>query len=277
FCRSLLVGGLPMYFATFLLKNLLRRKVRSGLTALGVAVAIGAMIALLGITDSFTRAVAGSFARRGVDIVVTQKGVPNQLSSDLDERLADRIRAIPGVRDAAPGMVELVEMKRGKNSFSTLINGWQPDSFNFDDITITQGRPFKKGERRVVLLGTTLAENLGKGVGDTVEVQEEPFRVIGVYESRNHFEQGGLIAPLKDLQELMARKGSVTGFAIVLEHPVTREKVEAVREQIANLRDEQGRPLRLSVQSSEEYVQTAPHLRLSHAMAWLTSAVAVVI
>src|SRR5690349_4525381 len=87
---------LPSAFITFLLKNLLRRKARSVLTAGGVAVAVGAMVALLGVTDGFERSVAGAFQRRGVDLVVTAAGVINQLSSDLDEGVVERVRKMPG-------------------------------------------------------------------------------------------------------------------------------------------------------------------------------------
>ena len=266
-----------MYFFTFLLKNLLRRKVRSGLTVAGVAVAIGAMVALLGITDGFERAVAGSFLRRGVDVVVTQKGMPNQLSSDLDERLAERILAIPGVEAVSPDLVELVEIKRGQDSISVLVNAWKPDSFNFDDLDLVEGHRLHAGQRRVVLLGSNLAESLGKHPGDTVELQGEPFRVVGVYRSPNHLENGGLIAPLAEMQELMARKGSVTGFAVVLRHPVSDEQVRRVCAEIESLREERGQAPRLLAQPTAEYIRTAPHLQISHAMAWLTSAVALVI
>src|SRR5437764_991376 len=146
-----------MYFVTFLLKNLLRRKARSVLTAGGVAVAVGAMVALLGITDSFERSVGRAFERRGVDLVVTAAGV---------------------------------------------------------------------------------------------------------------------ILPLHQLQRLMAREGRITGFSVVLERQGAAE-VQRVREEIESLRDGRGRPLRLSAQPTAEYLRTAPHLRTAHAMAWLTSAVAV--
>ena len=42
----------PMYFATFILKNLTRRPTRTALTVLGLAVAVGSMIALLGISHN---------------------------------------------------------------------------------------------------------------------------------------------------------------------------------------------------------------------------------
>ena len=59
-----------MYFVAFIAKNLTRRPVRSALTVLGLAVAVGSMIALLGITTNFRSSLQDTFARRRVDLVV---------------------------------------------------------------------------------------------------------------------------------------------------------------------------------------------------------------
>ena len=42
-----------MHFLDFVLRNILRRKVRSALTGVGVAVAIAAVVALTGISSGF--------------------------------------------------------------------------------------------------------------------------------------------------------------------------------------------------------------------------------
>jgi putative ABC transport system permease protein len=267
-----------MYFVTFLLKNLLRRKARSVLTAGGVAVAVGAMVALLGITDGFERSVARAFERRGVDLVVTAQGVINQLSSDLDDSIPDRVRKLPGVRAVIPSLVELVEVQRsGGSSISGFVQGWPPDSYIFRTLKVVAGRPFHGREHKVALLGARAAENLRKQVGDSVEIQGESFRVVGVFESPDDFENGGVILPLHQLQRLMAREGRITGFSVVLDRQGDSAEAQRVREEIEALRDGRGRPLRLSAQPTAEYLRTAPHLRTAHAMAWLTSAVAVII
>src|SRR6266702_652080 len=86
-----------MYFVSLILKNLTRRPIRTALTVLGLAVAVGSMIALLGISHNVEVTVAEGFERRGVDLVVIQGGVPNQLDSDLDEKLVNKVRQIPGI------------------------------------------------------------------------------------------------------------------------------------------------------------------------------------
>src|SRR5687767_102712 len=102
-----------MHFLAFIVKNLTRRPVRSALTVLGLAVAVGTMIALRGISHNVETSIAGAYEQRGVDLVVFQRGVTDQLTSDLDQGLVDRVRAIPGVTGADAAMVELVEVPRG--------------------------------------------------------------------------------------------------------------------------------------------------------------------
>jgi putative ABC transport system permease protein len=266
-----------MRFVTFLWKNLFRRKVRSMLTCFGVAVAVGTMVALLGIADGFERSAEEAFTKRGVDLVVMAEGKSDPLNSDIDQRVGDRIRQLPGVKAVAPGLVELVEYKLRTTAHSAMVNGWELDSFLFDDLRVLQGRRLQPQDHRALMLGENLAQNIHKNVGDTIEIQGDNFRVVGIYQSFSVYENGAAVLRLDELQDLMARKQHVTGFSVVLEKSGHGPSVETVRDEIKNLRDEKGRPLRLSAMTTIDYVNNFMYLRLARAMAWLTSAIAVVI
>jgi putative ABC transport system permease protein len=267
-----------MGFLSFLLKNLFRRKVRSALTSLGIAVAVGTMVALMGIADGLERSSVQSFSGRGVDLVVVAAGVPDQLNSDLDERLGEQIQHLPGVKKVTSGLLELVELQKGNNVMNVLIQGWKPDSFNFDDLEILSGRRLQASDHRAAMLGATLAKNLNKQVGGEVTIQGEEFKVIGTYQSFSVFDNGSAVVDLAELQALMARKNSVTGFSVILDHaPGRGADIEAVREQIKELKDERGRPAGLSALPTQEYVSSSMHIRVVHAMAWIVTAIAVII
>jgi putative ABC transport system permease protein len=291
-----------MYFCTFLIKNLVRRKVRSGLTAVAVAVAVGTLVALLGMSYNFERKTVEAFSKRGTALVVLAGNTPNQLNSDVPASVGDQIRRLDGVRLVTPGLLELVEFTRGSSSIVALINGWEPDTPFFKDLKVIDGRKMQRDDRRKVMLGEQLAGNLGKKVGDTIEVQGEKFEVVGIFESFTHFESGGALFLLPELQELMGRRDHVTGFSVALEDTDSPEQLmESVRKQIAGLRDErardatlfvtggaacrpvedapglEGKPLGLSAQPVEEYVTRSLHVRLTKAMAWLTSVIAGII
>src|SRR5262249_40250948 len=180
-----------MYFATFLLKNLVRRKARSLLTILGIAVAIGTVVTLRGVSYGFERSFRANFERRGIDLVVVAAGIPDQLRSNLDEDIGPRIERIEGVRRGSSGLLELVDIDRGDSIISILVNGWRPGSAQLAELAIVSGRAMRPEDSRALMLGVTLAENLKKGVGDSVTMQGERFDVVGVYRSFDIFENGG--------------------------------------------------------------------------------------
>jgi putative ABC transport system permease protein len=267
-----------MRFLSIVLKNLLRRKVRSSLTVVSVAVAVGTMVALVSLSYGFEKSFLHAFQLRGVDLVVVEKGVPDQLRSDLDERVGDRIRQLPGVVGVAPGLVDFISIPRGNSELSVFVHGWEPDSFLFRDLQFLSGRQLRAGDTRKADLGVNLAESLKKKVGDTVQIQGEDFEVVGVYKSTIVYEDGAVAIPLREMQALMLRQGRATGFSIILDHgPGREERVEAVRDQILALQDERGRPLRVSVKATPEYVRGLTYIQMAHAMAWVTSAIALVI
>lgn len=269
-----------MYFLTFVLKNLTRRPVRTILTVLGLAVAVGSMIALLGIGHNVSTSVADSFERRGVDLVVMEKGKPNQTDSDLDEKLLDRVRALDGVEQVDAALAILLDLTRpGGSTIPALCFGWPPENFGYNDLKLIEGRQLRSGDRHKAMLGVTLAGHLKKGVGDTILLQGEPFEVVGVFESFTVYENGAVLISLADAQELEGRQGRISGFSVRVKRTGgdPDAEIDAVRQRIEALTDEQGRPARLSAQSVRDYVQTMLYIRIVRAMVWMVSVIAVVI
>src|SRR5262249_7196891 len=140
-----------------------------------------------------------AFSKRGTALVVLAGNTPNQLNSDIPMSVADQIRRIPGVRLVTPGLLELVEFAKGSSSIVALINGWEADTPYFNDLKVLEGRKLQRDDRRKVMLGEQMAGNIGKKVGDTIEVQGEKFEVVGIFESFTHFESGGALFLLPEL------------------------------------------------------------------------------
>jgi putative ABC transport system permease protein len=267
-----------MYFITFLFKNLLRRKTRTLLTSCGVAVAVGTTVALLGLSDSFERGTLSSLQARGIDVVVIEKGVLDQLSSDIPTAAADKIRALPGIREAEPALVELVGYEtQGGNIINVLLQGWRPKTFPFNDFEMIEGRTLEPDDDKAILLGITLAENVKKHAGDTMVVNDVELKVVGVYKSFTVFESGGAVVPIRTLQEMSFRPDSITGISVVLEKGRGAPTAEQVAAQINQLKNDEGRTFNLNAQPSESYTQDAMHIKMAHAMAWMTSIIAVLV
>ena len=273
-----------MWFSSFIIKNLFRRKVRSLLTATGIAVAIGTMVALLGITDNFTKSTYDSFAKHGLDLLVTGGNV-DQLSSNLDIRLRDQIAAIPGVDKVGTGIISYQSCRRvtGKGVSIYFVQGWEAGTFLFDNLKLEKGRFLRPGDQRVAILGPTAAANLGGtkgplGLGDQILINDEgPFEVIGIAEGVSVFENAFITIPLKEMQAIMGFKPTqVTGFSVVLKKTgPDAGNVDTVQRAIENIKGPNGK--RLTAKSTREYTESMLHIRIAHAMAVMTSIVAVVI
>ncbi len=219
-----------MRFITLIVKNVLNRPVRTGLTAFGLSIAIAAVIILVGISWNFERAFMAIYQSKKIDLIVVHAGSSNQLSSSLDVGLVDRMKKIEGVADVAPTLVDTVAFEE-QNLASVLVNGWVPDSLLFRGIRVLEGRALKADDEKVAMLGRVLAMNVNKKVGDPLDVSGEKFKVVGIFESESLFENGALIVPLKTLQKMMGREGQATGLVITATES-DRQFIDALRRRI---------------------------------------------
>src|SRR3954453_20723485 len=94
-----------MYFTKSILKNLFRRPIRTGLTALGLAVTGGSRIALLGVSHNVEKSVEAAFDARRVDLVVMQKGKPQGLDSEFREYFVEQTAKMPEVDRVSEGVI----------------------------------------------------------------------------------------------------------------------------------------------------------------------------
>jgi putative ABC transport system permease protein len=266
-----------MRFYQFILKNVLQRKARSALTIVGVAIAVTAVVALVGIADGFERSFRELYEKRGVDLLVVRAGSSEHLSSSIPQQVGKEISRIDGVHAISPGLMDVVSFEQA-NLTSVLLQGWTADSFLFDDLTILSGRRLKAEDDRGVMLGMILARNLGKKTGDSLEIANGHFEIVGVFESFNPLENGSAVVLLRSLQLLMDRPNQVTGFQVVLENrPDKKELIARVRRDIEALRNREGRPWGIAASPIRDYVRGTSQIRMAEAMAWMTSIIALVI
>jgi putative ABC transport system permease protein len=258
-----------MRFLTLIAKNVWNRPVRTALTAVGLSIAIAAMMILVGISWNFERSFLSIYRSKKIDLIVVRAGSSNQLASSLDVRLADRLRGIEGVADVAPSLMDTVAFE-DRNLASVLVDGWIGGSLLFRGIHVLDGRSLLPDDHRTAMLGRVLALNLDKKVGDRLDVAGESFQVVGIFESESLFENGALIIPLADLQKMMGREGQVTGLVITATAS-DRAFLDALRRRIeASIPGVGATPAR-------DFVAGDTQIRLAKAMAWATAAVALIL
>lgn len=262
-----------MRFTTLVVKNIIRRPLRSILTIIAIAIAIGSVVSLVGIASGFEDTFRKIYDSKGVDLFVLRSG-RNRLSSSLPETLAEQVAKVPGVKAVIPGLVDVVSFQ-DYGIHSVVLQGWVPETEVFDHLKLIQGVRLNRYDKKAAVVGSVLARNLGKGVGDKIDIIEgETFEIVGIYEAPNVFENGALVVPLSELQRVLDRKGQVTGLSIILDKEMKKADPklgESAREQIQSMEKN------ISVMSTQEHIQSVTEIQLVKAMAWLTSSIALAI
>lgn len=266
-----------MLFAEVILKNLLRRKTRTVLTAVGLGAAVATTTALLSIAWAYADSATDYYASRKVDIVVVRAGVAERITSSLNGGLAKSLAALPGVAEVDGSLTEMVSLG-ARTLVGIPLHGLDPNGVAIRRLSIAQGSVFGTTDRHVVLLGASLARAIGKEAGQTVPIEGTEFRIAGIFNTDNALESNTAAAPLWDVQELMGRPGQVSEFQLRLAPTVVSSgDVSRLCTQIEALRDLSGRSLGFKALPTRQFVNSDTETRLTAAMAWGTSIIAVML
>jgi len=147
--------------------------------------------------------------------MVRQANIADTSLSALDQRIGARIAAFPEVENVS-GMVFSAVMLPDTGSFFILL-GYSPNEYAIRRYVVTQGRRIEGNHQ--IMLGKTIAEALNKGVGDTIELNRQRFRVVGIYESEIGWEGLGGVMTLRDAQAFIGRPRKVTMYAVKVNDP----------------------------------------------------------
>jgi putative ABC transport system permease protein len=261
-----------MRFHTFILRNVLRRRVRSSLTVVGLAVAVGAVVSLVGISNSTVQSFLDIYRNQKIAIIVQQRGVKQRLTSSLSDQLGDEIAKIPGVKQVNAGLIEYMSLEElGINA--VFVQGWVPDSPAMKSLNILPGgRYLTTADKKCVLIGEELAAAIDKKAGDAIPLFEDGlYTVAGVVKSPVPYEANGLWLALPELQHYMSRKGQVTGYSIVVDNPEDLAEVDRIRADIMALGSN------IDAKRADESVTSTTEIRFIRATSWITSTLAIII
>ncbi len=187
-------------FLKLTLSTVLAYRMRSFLTALGIAVGIAAVVLLTSIGEGVRRYMLAEFTQFGTHLVAVTPGksttfgmsgaiINNVRPLSLDD--AEALGRIPGVEAVAPMVQGNAAIERGKRTRRTAVYGvgaaipqvWQMDAasgrFLPDD-------PPRYARAFAVLGGKVRDELFGDAnpLGEKVRIGGESFRVIGVMEPK---------------------------------------------------------------------------------------------
>jgi ABC-type antimicrobial peptide transport system permease subunit len=207
-------------------RNLIRRRARTILTMLGIAVGVAAVLALSAMARGLDAGYRAMFSGSNADLVISQPDSFEISYSSVDEGLIEDLLASPEVENAS-GMLQ--GFVRAEDIPFFFVFGYPETSFLLARFHVTEGSGFDSAEARSahgtpILLGSAAAGTLERHPGETVRLNDQVFRVIGIYETGDAFEDSGAVTRLPDAQALLGKGRQVSLFYIKLRETALRER-----------------------------------------------------
>ncbi|GAB4532098.1 MAG: hypothetical protein Kow0063_12190 [Anaerolineae bacterium] len=244
-------------------RNLWRRKARSLLTMLGIGIGVAAVMALGAMAEGIAEGYAAFAGGSGADLLVTKSDAGDLTLSTVDEEVGERIARLANVRNVSGVIFNIVQLEEIPYF---IIGGYDPDEVAIQHFKIIEGQPLSR--EKEIILGHKAADNLDKSVGDTIRLYETPFRIVGIYETGQTYEDGGAIISLSDAQIIFKKPRQVTFFEVQLRDPT---QIDATKARIEQLFDH------LSVSEAADVADEQMTVQSMRAMAWGIGLIAVLI
>jgi putative ABC transport system permease protein len=234
------------------LESLSANKMRSGLTILGIVIGVGAVIAMVSIGRGAEATITDSIQGIGTNLLFVFRGgseeVRNPKSITLGdaEAIADPLQA-PSVAGVAPVLTGEVKVSFGGQSTNTQVSGITPEYAQVRNYRVSEGEFIREehmlGQASVVLIGQQVARDLfdrSEGlVGETVRIEGQPFRIIGVLESRGGSgfsnEDDVVMVPLTTAQTRLIRRSTRDRVDLLLVQAASSREVPQASSEVAEI------------------------------------------
>ena len=199
----------PFQTARIATRALVRNKLRSFLTTLGVVIGVGAVIAMMAIGSGAKAQVEAAFAAMGTDLLIvlpgsTSSGGVHGGFGSMPTLTWDDLAAVQdhdqvsSVKLAAPALRSNLPIVTEDQNWTTSVTGTTPDYFELRNWPAAQGELFTQQDvdstGKVVVLGATVAEKLygasAQPVGQTVRIGTNAYRIAGVLAKKGQSPSG---------------------------------------------------------------------------------------
>ena len=171
-----------MTFLAF--QNLWQQKFRLALSIIGVGLAVGLIILLNGFLDGIYAQITAYLDNMPADLVIAQDGVTNLLSATslLPPGVGEQARGVSGIAQAMPIVSQFVIFDLHDEKIVAYMVGYDPEQ---------GGGPWRMKDGRFptaddeVVLDWVMAEKHGFAIGDSIQILDEDFTVVGLSDGAN--------------------------------------------------------------------------------------------
>ena len=232
-------------------RQLMRHKVRSFLTMLGILIGVGAVVAIVSLGEGLKGMFMGQIASSETsdliyvmpDAPMTPGNIPRGIKL-FKNRDLDMVLSSDYVKTGFGGhMVSGAIVKHGWRSESIIVQTVPPEYFPIDLWEIDRGRLYTAAEQRgramVCVVGAGIDEALYEEyedvIGSTLLINGQRFQVIGELKKRSALEGGEdankmVFVPLETGQDRLIGSDDLYWIAAQLNDP---DQIEAAKEDIA--------------------------------------------
>src|SRR6266513_1117071 len=188
-----------MTFFTVVLRGLLRRPLRTGLTLAGISIGIAAVVALVGMSRGFEKSWQVGLKARGTDIVISNRS-GSLTPKPFDASVRDRIAQLSRIAATCNLLVQVTSVE---DSGLMLLSAREWGCVAWNNLELISGRMPRDAAEEAVVLGQTAAEVLRKKVGDPIQIETKQLKVVGIVKGGAVVEDGSVILSLPLLQGII--------------------------------------------------------------------------
>lgn len=183
------------------LKSIVRNKVRSILTMLGIIIGVASVILLVSVGQGLQQYITGQFEQLGANTINILPGkvsldegftggAPNFAGSKLTVEMAEDINRLGGPIEFAAAESELpaTVSYKGESKYTT-VAGITPDYAKILNLRVEDGRGITDADvnvgRKIVIIGQSIKEDLfgqSTALGKEVAIADERYEVVGILE-----------------------------------------------------------------------------------------------
>jgi putative ABC transport system permease protein len=259
------------------LRALMRNTMRSILTALGIIIGVGAVIAMVSIGNGAKAQVEAQVASLGQNVITVFSGSMSSggmrggwgSSPSLTIEDAEAIeREVTGIVGVSPEVRDRNQVLANGLNWNTSVNGESPDYPEIRSWKIANGAMFSDQDVRsvakVCVIGKTVADQLfanSDPVGQTLRIRNIPFKVLGVLDSKgfNLFGQDQddtVLVPYTSHMKRLSRRSYISSILIQAASADVIDKVQKDITEVLTQR-RKGREPDFTVRNQVELAQTA--------------------
>ena len=261
-------------------QNLLKNKLRSSLTMLGIIVGNASVITLFGIGQGTQNLAAQQFQSLGTNVLFVVPDVSDGWGTTYQKPrslVLEDARAIatqvPAVSEVAPEIQSTEVANYGSKTFETRAIGTTPEYLSVRNFDVAKGRFLNESDiesnNLVVTLGPELATKLfnqENPLNQYVRIRNIDFRVIGVMKPKGSVLGTNLddvaMIPVTTMANRLTGRNSSAGIELSFISFSARDKtrVEAALFQVRNLLRQRHQAYDFSIQTQKDLSATADRI-----------------